>query len=367
MEITEMKISVRELFEGFRDDGEDGVFAYGGRLSVRPPYQREFVYDEKKRRAVIDTVLRGLPLNVFYWAKAEDGGLEVLDGQQRTLSICAFLSGAFNVVYDGNPRSYGSLRTTLPEVADRILDYRLTVYVCEGTAEEKLKWFQTINIAGERLTDQELRNASYAGPWLADAKLKFSKTGCSAYAAGSAYLSGAPIRQDYLETALDWASKGHIEEYMAAHQHDRNANELWDYFSRVIGWVRRSFPTYRKEMKGLPWGRLYDEFGGGYKDPSELEATVERVMADDDVTRKKGAYEYALGGEERALSIRAFTDSQKRAAYERQGGVCPHCHAHFEYDEMEGDHIVPWSKGGHTTPDNLQMLCKKCNNEKSDD
>ena len=224
----------------------------------------------------------------------------------------------------------------------------------------------TINIAGKELTDQELLNAVYAGPWTADMKRFFSKSSGPAYALANRYLKGEPLRQDYMETALEWISGGDVKSYMALHQHDTTAMAEWLYFKGVMDWVQTLFPKYRREMKGLDWGGLFRLYGKGKYDPAEMEREIQRLMSDDDVTRKGGIYEYLLSGGEResALSIRKFTDSQKRAAYERQGGKCADCGKHFEFDEMHGDHKTPWSKGGHTAPDNLQMLCADCNRRK---
>ena len=361
MKIELHEITIRELADGYADRAEDGVVAYGGKLDIRPKYQREFIYSEKQQQAVIDTIVKGFPLNTMYWAVRGDGTFEVIDGQQRTLSVCRYVNGDFS----HKMRFFSNLHD---DERERLLSYRLMVYLCEGTDSEKLEWFRTINIAGEELTEQELRNAVYAGPWTADAKRYFSKTECAAYQLGGKFLTGSAIRQDYLETALGWYAHGEIEGYMAAHQHDTSAADLWMYFQNVITWAKTLFPKYRREMKGVEWGRLYNEHKGKHYDPAALEAEVQRLMADDDVQRKSGIYEYLLsGGErERVLSIRAFTDSQKRAAYERQGGVCRKCGKKFAYEEMEGDHIVPWSKGGKTVPENLQMLCRRDNALKSD-
>ncbi len=361
MKITLQNIKVSELVAGYEDKGEAGVRGYRGRLNIRPAYQREFIYREKQRNEVIHTVRKSFPLNTMYWAAAGDG-YELMDGQQRSLSICQYVAGDYSVEIDGSPRGFGNL------TADRkqqILDYELSVYVCEGSEDEKLDWFRIINIAGEKLTEQELRNAIYTGPWLADAKRWFSKTGAPAAAIGSKLVNGTPIRQDYLETALDWLSGGRIEQYMAAHQHDQNANELWTYFQNVINWVELSFPNYRREMKGVAWGPLYNAYGSAKLDTAVLEAEISRLMRDEDVTKKSGIYDYVLSGSERALSIRAFTDNIKREAWERQGGICPVCTQHFDIGGMEADHITPWSKGGRTITDNCQMLCKADNRTKS--
>ena len=359
MKIALHEITVREIAENYVDNAENGVTGYNGRLNIRPKYQREFVYDEKKRNAVIETVIKGFPLNVMYWVKNSEDDFEVLDGQQRTISFCQYVNGDFSL----NNKFFHNL--TVAE-QQQILDYKLMVYFCEGNDKEKLDWFQTINIAGEKLTDQELRNAVYTGSWLSDAKLKFSKNNCAAYLKGNKYLNAVPIRQEYLETALKWINKGEIEAYMALHQHDPNANELYLYFCRVIDWVEMTFVKYRKEMKGIDWGSLYNQFNGEVFDTASLEEQITELMADDDVSNKKGIYYYVLTRQEKYLSVRTFDNSMKRTAYEKQKGICPKCGKHFEIGQMEGDHITPWSKGGKTIAENCQMLCRDCNRKKSD-
>ena len=363
MKIELHKIKVKDVFEGYKDSEEEGVVGYGGKLDIRPKYQRNFVYKEKQRNAVIDTIRKDFPLNVMYWAKKEEkeGDLEyeILDGQQRTISFCQYLEGNFSI----DNKYFHSL--TADERA-QIENYDLYIYICEGTESERLEWFKTINIAGEKLTDQELRNAVYSGPWLTDAKRHFSKTNCPAYGLAEKYMSGSTIRQDYLESALKWISEDNIEEYMSKHQKDDNSSELWQYFQTVIAWVQMLFPNYRKEMKGIEWGRLYNKFHNKQYDAQKLETSISRLMMDEDVTNKRGIYEYLLSGDERYLSIRAFTDNMKREAYERQNGVCPVCGNDFEISEMEADHITPWSQGGKTIAENCQMLCRDDNRRKSD-
>lgn len=357
MEIKLQKITVRELTAGYQDNEENGVVAYGGKLDVRPPYQREFVYKENQRNAVIDTLTQGFPLNVMYWAVRSDGTFEIIDGQQRTISICQYVNGdfAFNFKYFHNLQK---------DEKEQILDYELNVYICSGTDSEKLKWFKTINIAGEKLTEQELRNAVYSGSWVADAKRYFSKNNCAAYGLASKYINGSPIRQDYLETAIDWISKGNIEVYMGNHQHDPTAIELWNYFSGVINWVKATFSKYRKEMKGVAWGPLYDKFGKSPLNPKDLEEKISKLMMDSDVQKKSGIYAYVLDGDERHLGIRLFDENTKREIYEKQQGVCPLCKKHFDIEQMEADHITPWKEGGRTIAENCQMLCRECNRRK---
>lgn len=359
MEIKLHELTVREIAENYIDNAENGVIGYNGRLNIRPKYQREFVYKEKQRDAVIETIVKGFPLNVMYWVKNSDDDFEVLDGQQRTISFCQYVNGDFSL----NNRAFHNLTQTEQQ---QILDYKVMVYFCEGNDKEKLDWFKIINIAGEKLTDQELRNAVYTGTWLSDAKLKFSKSNCAAYLQGNKYLNGDPIRQDYLETALKWINDGEIEAYMAEHQHCPNANELFFYFRNVIDWVENTFVKYRKEMKGLEWGVFYNQFKDIVVDTAELEKEIATLMADDDVTSKKGIYPYVLTRQEKYLSVRAFDNRMKRTAYEKQKGICKKCGKHFEIEQMEADHITPWSKGGKTDADNCQMLCKDCNRRKSD-
>lgn len=359
MKIDKREISVRDIIAKYVDNEEEGCFGYNGLLNIRPAYQREFVYKEKQRNEVIRTIQKGYPLNVIYWGKNSDGTYDVIDGQQRILSICQFVNGDYSLDYKYFTSQYTD------EEKEQILDYKLEVFVCEGTESEKLEWFRIINIAGAVLTDQELRNAAYTGKWLASAKSYFSKSNCPAYNLSKDYVKGNPIRQDLLETALDWISNGEIEDYMSKHSKDENADELWDYYKKVIKWVSKTFPTYYKEMKGLNWGKLYNLYKDAEYNPDFLDKDVKSLMADEDVTKKSGIFEYLLSGKdsscEKLLSLRAFTDSQKRTVYENQNHVCPKCGKTFKFEEMEGDHIVPWSKGGKTTLDNLQMLCKTCN------
>ena len=377
---TFKQISIADLFNGFVNNEEEGVYTYiriDGELiktDIRPPYQREFVYSDDKRNKVIETLSRNLPLGVIYLAKNSDGTMEVIDGQQRIMSICKYLNGDFSVngIADFlNEKTFNCELYKNTAIYKQIMSYNnLLAYIVEGDDDEKLDWFRTINISGEKLTEQELLNANYTGEWLSSAKRKFSKTNCVAFKKGNKLVNGSPIRQDYLETALSWISGGkeNIQKYMGDHyQADENAEPLWKYFVEVIEWVEKTF-TYRKEMKGIDWGKLYREYGKNEYDVAELEEKVKALMADDDVNSKKGIYEYVLSNcskdKERHLSIRKFSDKDKRTAYERQNGICPICGTHHEIDEMEGDHIIPWSKGGKTTIDNLQMLCKKCNREK---
>ncbi len=359
MKIELKEVPIREVVGGYKDDAEEGVTGYGGKLNIRPKYQREFVYKLQQAARVIETVRKGFPLNVMYWVKNTDGTFEVLDGQQRTISLCQYFKGDYSI-------SEQYFHNLPKDQQEQILDYRLMVYFCEGSDSEKLDWFRTINIAGEKLTEQELRNAVYTGEWLTDAKKHFSKTNCPAWNLGSNYLEGSPIRQEYLETVLDWISRGQIKQYMANHQQDTHATELWTYFQNVMAWAKTLFPNYRKEMKKVAWGRLYNDYKDSKHAPKDLEAKVAKLMQDDDVSNKTGIYTYLLTGKESCLSVRTFSETMKREAFERQQGVCPRCSPPTSYKlaEMEADHITPWHAGGRTIADNCQMLCKKCNREK---
>lgn len=364
MDIQLHEVTVRELYQGYTDNNEEGVVGYDGRLNIRPKYQREFVYNPKQRDAVINTIRDNYPLNTMYWVKTGEDEYELLDGQQRTVSICEYIRGGFAL----NHQFFHNLTR---DEKEQILDYKLMVYVCEGTESQKLNWFRIINIAGEKLTDQELRNATYTGPWLASAKRYFSKSNGPAYNLASHLMSGRPIRQDYLETVIEWIARrdglGSIEEYMSIHQEDTNANDLWLYFQSVVNWVNALFPkeNYRREMKGLPWGLLYNDFSDNSYDSVALEEKVAELMLDDEVSKKKGIYIYIFDGKEKYLNLRSFTPKQRRQLFDRQAGVCRLCEATFEMNDMESDHIVPWSEGGKTSLENGQMLCKSCNREKS--
>lgn len=361
MKFEHKEISIREIVNNYVNNDEEGVVGYDGKLNIRPKYQREFIYKDKQRNAVMDTIMKSYPLGDMYWAKNGES-YELMDGQQRTVSFCEFVAGNYSIDIGGNKLFWHNMTD---DQKDKILDYKIFVNVCEGNESEKLEWFKTINIAGEKLTDQELRNAVYAGPWLTDAKRHFSKTGCPAYQIGKDYLSGTPIRQDYLETAIDWISGGDIEGYMATHQNDPNANALWFHFRAVIDWVSCTFPTYRREMKGLKWGELYDKNKSRLLDSKQLEKELSQLIEDEEVQNVKGIYPYVLTREEKYLNIREFSDKDKRIMFEKQQGVCPVCGKTFKIDEMEADHIIPWADGGKTVLANGQMLCKMDNRTKS--
>ncbi len=363
MKIIPTTILVRDLVEGYIDNDEEGVWGYDSKLNIRPKYQREFVYREKERNAVIESIFKGFPLNTMYWVRQEGGEYELLDGQQRTVSICQYHQNDFSIVWNGNPMLFDNLSD---ELKSKFLNYELQIYICEnGTEDERIEWFEIINIAGAELTKQEIRNAVYPGPWLTEAKKKFSKNNCVAYQMGGKYLKGSAIRQDYLETIIRWCADrdrvGSIEQYMSLHQHDENSDREWQYFQQVVTWVQSLFPKYRGEMKGVEWGMLYNRFKDREFSATKLEEEVERLMMDVDVTNHKGIYDYVLSGDERRLNIRAFSPAMKRAAYEQQQGYCVKCGNHFEFEEMQGDHIVPWNKGGKTIAENCQMLCQLCN------
>lgn len=373
MNIKPYNIKVKDVFNGFSDKGEDGVFAFAGRLTIRPPYQREFVYDLKQQEAVIHTILKGFPLNTMYWVKNDEDRYEVLDGQQRTLSVMYFLSHKLQISMNG--KSY--YNDSLPDdLYCALMNYEFLVYICEGTESEKLDWFEVVNVAGEELTPQELRNSVYTGTWLSDAKRHFSKRTCAAKGLGDKYITGDPNRQELLEKALkgicEYQSLDNVTDYMAAHKLDADADELWQYYQDVIHWVEKIFPQYFTDMKGLDWCHYYNKYSKNAYNSSQMCAEVKRLHEDEEVQKNRGIYEYLLSRDEdpfaeKLLNLRAFTERDKQAAYSRQEGICPICKKHYEYVQMAGDHIKPWSKGGQTLPENCQMLCKDCNRKKSDE
>ena len=393
-------LTIRDLVEGFDEDTKTGkVVAYDGRLNIRPPYQREFIYETEAQQKVIDTVMKGYPLNVMYWAKIDDDMYEVMDGQQRILSICKFydIQQVIPLLDDGKIRKY-----TFDEFDDRqtkqFLDYPLTVYICDGKEEEKLAWFRVINIAGIKLTDQEMRNAIYSSPWVTNAKTYFSNIKGNGFCSeghvynGHTYgdyvdvVSGsnsesekALVRQKLLEVVLEWATdkynidnglKGKnaftIDDYM----HDcklnkENALDLWRYYEDVMEWVKTTFPTYRKEMKGIEWGKLYNRYKD--KTPENANERANDLFDNygDEISNKKGVYEAVLAKDLKYIHSRSFDVKDKQWVYKKQNGVCPYCHKIFPFEAMQGDHIRPWSKGGLTVRENLQMLCADCNGKKS--
>ena len=367
MDIELQKIPIRELVKGYENKGDDGANGYDGKLDIRPPYQREFIYSPKQQVAVIDSVLRDFPLNVMYWVDRGDDTYEMLDGQQRTLSICDYVEGVFMVPdLSGNPHHFHGLPK---DQQNQILNYDLLIYFCKGNETERLNWFEIINISGERLNHQEMRNAIYSGPWVSDARSRFSRPNSPAKGLAGNYVKGSHIRQDFLQKAIEWkCKKGEsIEHFMERHRNKSSAVGLWNHFCAVISWVEAIF-QYRSSMKGVDWGGLYQEYKNDEFDLDHLERRVAELHLDEEVQRQSGIYHYVLAGEKRDaehyLDLRAFSQNMKRAAYEEQGGICKTCEKKFRLSKMEGDHIVPWREGGRTVRENLQMLCKPCNRRK---
>ena len=370
MTIKQLEVTVGEITKGYINNEEQGVRGYNGLLDIRPPYQREFIYNEAEQRAVINTVLNEYPLNVMYWVKRSDDAecpYEVMDGQQRTLSLCQYVAGKFAVdfkYFDNRPA----------DDQKKILDYKLTVYVCEGKESEKLEWFKTINIAGKPLNEQEIRNAVYAGPFVSDAKHHFSKSNCGAYRLGKDLVNGSPIRQDFYKKALEWMAEhetrnGKLQSavgYMAIHQHDKNAIPLWTYFQNVLNWAISTFnmKKFKIIMKGVDWALFYDKYHEQPLDIKAMEDRISDLIGDDEIQKPNGIIPYVLTGDERYLDLRTFKDKVKKAIWEKQNHKCAICGKEFDFELMEGDHIKPWREGGRTDIKNCQMLCRQCNRSK---
>lgn len=352
-----------------------GLFGLGGKLTVQPEYQRNYIYADgggKREAAVIESLLKGYPLGLVYFNTVASDKFEVLDGQQRITSIGRFVTNKFAIIDNGNPKNFDSLPT---DQQAKIRDSKLLIYECEGTESEIKQWFETINIAGVPLNPQELLNAIYSGPFVTLAKSEFSNSQNANIQMWSAYVKGSANRQEFLERALDWASKGDIGGYMSAHRYDNNINELKNYFNSVIDWVSTVFTDALPEMKGLEWGRLYEEYHGKSYDPNKISDDVKRLAADPYVRKRKGIFEYLLGGslDTKLLEVRVFEIPVKRATYAKQTkeaeekGVsnCPLCATGndtnksriYRLDEMDADHIAAWSKGGDGSAKNCQMLC----------
>ena len=370
MTIKQIEVTVGDIARGYINNEEQGVRGYGGQLDIRPPYQREFIYNENEQQAVISTVLKGYPLNVMYWVRRSEDAecpYEVMDGQQRTLSLCEYVDGKF--AYD-----FKNFFNQPADIQKLILDYPLTIYLCEGEPSEKLEWFKTINIAGKPLNEQEINNAVYAGPFVTDAKRHFSKSNCGAYRLGKDLVNGTPIRQEFLKKALEWMSEHETREgkpqsvvgYMAEHQHDPNANNLWTYFQNVLNWTITNFDLkrFKKIMKGLNWALYYDKYHSTTLDTADLASRISKLILDSDVQKQMGIIPYVLTGDERHLDLRCFPDDIKRVVWEKQHHICPSCQKEFDYEFMEGDYITPWREGGRTVIENCQMLCRECNRRK---
>jgi len=372
MSIVPMEVTVAELVDGFRDSDEEGVVGYHGKLDIRPKYQREFVYKDKQEKAVIDTISKNYPLNVMYWVEREDGTYEVMDGQQRTLSICRYFWGAFSINWKGNLWSYHNLPDAERE---QFLNYKLQVYVCkDGTDVEKLEWFKVINTAGVVLTNQEINNAIYAGTWVTDAKRYFSRKKCAAERISDGYIKKEWIRQEGLEMAIEWVAKRDgisLEKYMSDHQHDTDCSDLWMYFNTVLNWAKMKFTGKHADLyKATNWGEMYRLHKDDEIDAKKLEVWISELLKDGEITNKKGILWYVLDNNEQHLGLRAFDEKTALEVYEAQGHKCvgANCPEHgreLDFSEMEADHIVPWSKGGKTVKENCQMLCRHCNRTKS--
>ena len=396
MKTSQPVVTIRDLVKGYQDNGEKGVVAFGGKLNVRPAYQRAFVYNPEDRDRVMLSVYNNMPLNSMYWAINPDGTYEVIDGQQRIISICQFITnddGFGNpIAIDFNGKHTQIFEGLSLQKQKDILDYKLQIYVCEGTDDEKLDWFHTINIAGKQMTNQELLNANYTGQWLTSAKQLLSKKNNNEAINISYYdndnkktllnlsadkvlgdmgsLGDKANRQLLLELALNWRIDADMEEYpqikdyMGKHRFDKNADELVNYFQKVVNWVKNTFINYRSDMKGLDWGFLYNKYHDINFEPAEIEEKLKYLYdlfdVDPDGLKKKGFYEYCLSGDRTLIWHRAFSERQQKQAYENQGKRCARCHKPFPLKELDGHHKKAFADGGETTIENCLMLCKDC-------
>jgi uncharacterized protein with ParB-like and HNH nuclease domain len=384
---TTLKITltVKDVCGGFvyNELEGKGLFGLSGKLTIQPEYQRNYIYATdggKKEVAVIESVLKGYPLGLIYFNKLSDGNLEVLDGQQRITSIGRFVTGKFAVKDDdGNEQYFSGMAE---DKKKRILETKLTIYECEGEESEIKKWFETINIAGVKLEPQELLNAIYSGPFVTLGKAEFSNSQNANIQKWSAYIRGSANRQDFLERALDWVSKGNISDYMSQHRKNKNIKELKTYFNTVIDWVSSIFTEVESEMCGLEWGQLYEEYHTKAYNPAKVSADVQKLYEDSYVTDKKGIFEFILGGsnDTKLLNVRVFDDATKKSVYATQTkkaevkdeSNCPLCAiGHdanksklWKFADMDADHVAAWSKGGGTNTKNCQMLCKTHNRAK---
>lgn len=376
-------ITIKDICEGFVYNSLEGkgLFGLSGTLTIQPEYQRNYIYaDGVKDVAVIDSILKEYPLGLIYFVKVADDKFEVLDGQQRITSFGRYVTSKFAVKDENGMEQY--FHGIAKDKQDIILNTKLTIYECEGTETEIKQWFKTINIAGVPLNDQEVANAIYSGPFVTKAKEEFSNSQNANIQKWSAYAKGPANRQKFLETALDWVSKGNIDNYMAKHRFDNNINELKTYFNSVIDWVSTTFDDVEKEMCGLEWGRLYEEHHHKPYDPKKVSEQVQKLIEDSYVTNKRGIFEYILGGstDTKLLAVRVFSEATRKSVYAKQkkeaetAGTsnCPLCAIGHDANkkkiwtlaEMDADHVSAWSRGGATDETNCQMLCKTHNQAK---
>jgi len=377
-------LTIADICDGFvynQLEGK-GLFGLGGKLTIQPEYQRNYIYAEgggKREQAVIESLLKGYPLGLIYFNQAAPDHFEVLDGQQRITSIGRFVTDKFAIMENGNPKMFSSLPK---DQQKKINESPLLIYECEGTETEIKQWFQTINIAGVPLNEQELLNAIYSGRFVTLAKAEFSNSQNANIQKWSAYIKGSANRQDFLATALEWVSQGDTAAYMSGHRHEGNITELKNCFNSVIDWVSAVFTEVYKEMQGLEWGRLYDEYHCKSFNAAKVKAAVEKLRADEYVTNSRGIFEYVLGDskETKLLAVRVFDQKTKRVAHEKQTkqaeakGIsnCPLCAiGHdanqtkiWKLEEMDADHVNAWSKGGDSSAANCQMLCVTHNRAK---
>ena len=375
-------ITVGEICKGFvySDLEGKGLFGMDGRLTIQPEYQRNYIYADGKRDvAVVDSILKDYPLGLIYFVKATKDQYEVLDGQQRITSFGRFFTNKMAIKINNNEQKYDSLAL---ELQRKLCDTKLTIYICEGEEAEIKNWFKTINISGMPLNNQELNNAIYSGPFVTLAKEEFSNSQNSNTQKWGAYISGSANRQDYLECALDWVSRGNIDGYMSDHRKDKSITELKRYFTSVIDWVTTVFTDVESEMRGIEWGRLYEKYKKVPFNTTKVSEKVQELYADPYVKCRKGIFEFILGGcrDTKLLEVRVFDEATKKATYAKQTasaekkGIsnCPLCALGHESNkkrtwklpEMDADHVTAWSKGGATNLKNCQMLCKTHNQAK---
>ena len=376
-------ITVKDICDGFvyNELEGKGLFGLSGKLTIQPEYQRNYIYaDGKKDVAVIESILKGYPLGLIYFNKVSDDVLEVLDGQQRITSFGRFVTNKFAIQDENGMQQY--FDGIAADKRTKILETKLLIYECEGEETEIKDWFKTINIYGVPVNHQEILNAVYSGPFVTLGKAEFSNSQNANIQKWSAYISGSVNRQDFLECALDWVSKGNIDDYMSRHRYDKNITELKAYFNSVIDWVSSVFIDVESEMRGLEWGRLYEAYHNTAYNPTKVSKEVQKLYGDPYVKNRKGIFEYILGGsvDTKLLDVRVFDEATKKTVYSTQTAKaqangksnCPLCAIGHDANkskiwklpEMDADHVAAWSKGGGTNIKNCQMLCKTHNRAK---
>ncbi len=386
IEVEKVKIKVRDIFNGY-ENKEGKTIGYNGKLNIRPEFQREFIYNPEQEEAVIHSVLDGFPLSLIYWGETENG-YDLIDGQQRTLSIMRFISNkyAIRINYIGHKKISRTFEELSEEERNSILNYELDIALLKGTPDSKLKYFEIINTAGEKLNNQEMINAAYHGLFINQSRNLFSNKKSEFFTEAGADGNWINFivekdsdikRQLILEKMLKWVSLGKgktIEEYVSQNR-ENNSEEFKAEILKILKWSKETFAPESKDyydwMKKVKWAEVFyenekkkaeDKVAVKYED---IPKRIKELSAMPGIDKNEGIPMFLVTGEEKYLNSRSFNKKDIINKWKEQDKKCASCGEAKDEDQIAGDHIVSWSKGGRTEYENLQVLCKRCNSSKS--